>query len=194
MGRITCHGEGRWRSSSNSRAFTRHLPMTSLTRPWICKPYWCYYRVFRSKIPTFVLDKIRTLHLTCMNLCSRGLQTNWIQPPDEEAKAVVEQARKKEDGFFLKEKVVYKDQRLYVPIDKRTPILYNRQNSPFSYHGGTLQTKERLKQFWWLLLDDEKRVKTCEICQNDKFSTHKTPARWKLSKWTNQRNWSRWIA
>lgn len=96
---------------------------------------------------------------------------------DEEAKAILEQAIKKEDGFDLRENVVYKDQRLYVPTDKRSPILDDCHNSPFSGHGGTSQTKERLKQFWWPSLDAdvEKKVQTCETCQKDKFSTQKTP-------------------
>lgn len=102
---------------------------------------------------------------------------NWIETyDDDESDLFFIKGEALEDEFHIENGLIYRSNKLFVPIAKRKEILYESHSSTFSAHDGINATVERLKYFWWpnMEIDVRKYVMSCEQCQLRKQDLSKT--------------------
>lgn len=82
---------------------------------------------------------------------------------------------KKDYNLSSKEEVLYKDNKLYVPVSRRRELMEEAHNN--NGHGGQLVTLRKLDDYWWPTLREDliKYIDCCEECQFRKVERTKTP-------------------
>lgn len=85
----------------------------------------------------------------------------------------LEKAMDKTDDVHLINNLIYVDEKLYVPVNKRELILEESHDSNIACHGGVDATLNRMKSFFWpKMIDDTKEfVTSCTTCQKRKAET-----------------------
>lgn len=91
----------------------------------------------------------------------------WDQSyEDEESKEIIAKAVRKEENLDVKDGLIFKDDKLFVPFAKRKDVL-KAAHADSSGHGGIKVTMAKLNDCWWPSMhqDAENFVRTCNICQ-----------------------------
>lgn len=87
---------------------------------------------------------------------------------DNETRDILEKAKQNQDDFNLRQGVIYRHDKLFVPSSSRQTILTDYHDNPIAGHGGREQTYRSLQAlFWWPTMkeDVDKFVEACQICQ-----------------------------
>lgn len=89
---------------------------------------------------------------------------------DEEATLFLEKANDQQDAFYFKNDLIYRDGKLYVPQEMRSPLIKESHESTLAAHDGVEGTMGRLSTFWWPNLETEVKtfVEQCFECQQRK--------------------------
>jgi hypothetical protein len=96
-------------------------------------------------------------------------EKSWVldYEDNEEAQKLLDKARFATDGYKTINGVLYKNQKLYVPEQRREEILKQAHGSHLGGHGGVRVTKNKLMNYHWpsLAEDVDDFVSSCESCQ-----------------------------
>jgi transposase InsO family protein len=95
---------------------------------------------------------------------------NWISSyNDDESENFLEKARQKRDGFELKNEIITKDGKTYVPASKRKEITLDFHEAN-ARHGGFADTMYGMQQLYWPNMHEDVKqiVRECDICQRQK--------------------------
>lgn len=107
------------------------------------------------------------------NICSLLMPQNtesWLDALNEDPATgeIYELAARNENEFSDKNGILYKSNKLYVPLKFREKILKEAHDEPTAAHGGIDATFSRLNdKYWWKSMrkDTESFVSSCHICQ-----------------------------
>jgi transposase InsO family protein len=86
---------------------------------------------------------------------------------DEEAASLLERGVRQEDAFEIRDGLLFKEDKLYVPRGKREEVLRAAHADRASGHGGVMVTMARLEDCWWPTKREqvEEFVRNCLVCQ-----------------------------
>lgn len=89
---------------------------------------------------------------------------------NEQAKKLFDEASQNVNDLHIRQGIIYKKDRLYVPPDLIKQMLHLGHSAPLAGHGGVWKTKQRLAQYWWPSMkeDIESYVQCCDVCQKNK--------------------------
>lgn len=80
----------------------------------------------------------------------------WISAyDDDECDLFLLKAAENEDNFEMKQNLIYRNNKFYVPKQKRLKILDESHSGNLAAHDGIDGTSKRLKDFWWPQMANE---------------------------------------
>lgn len=92
----------------------------------------------------------------------------WIRAyDDDESNEFRDLASTQLEEFFLKEGLIYKRNRLYVPSKLRLRMIKENHDEGAAAHDGVENTQYRMRFFWWPSIKDDLKhyVQGCQKCQ-----------------------------
>ena len=115
----------------------------------------------------YLEDKVHTINIIVDT-------TTWTYD-DNESSDVHNKALDESEGYHLISNIVYKDDKIYVPIHKRKELLEQFHSSILAGHGSIKNALTRFENYYWPTLEKDVSdfVRSCEICQKQKVERKK---------------------